>query len=407
MVFDKPRKAVSLHFPHIQKEALGLYLTSFIRSFAVSLPGIFVPVFIFEHANQPLILENVTANGILWIVLYYLAYAVFSVWANIYLTNFVFLWLGFKKSILFGLVALMLGIACLVFSEQIFLLVLLAGTFFGLSVHFYWIPFHVFFVRKANDGGNFGEETALRLLVESLASSTGPILSALIIRFSGFDLLFMVTLVILGLAAVPVFLLLEESKHRQHDVFGVFKSFWRDKKKIKLSLGLAGMSTEGILFEIFWPILLYLVLRDVVKMGAIITFSSVLSIFLMLWAGRVFENKKKRGVFTYSVLVNAFLHLVRIFAATSIFVYVIDIVDRINGKFSSVGLTSRVYDLAQNNGTSDFLIYREILAHSAQIVVLLLAALILVSGLNWRLVFLLAAACAVLPVFLFDKKLDK
>ncbi len=404
MAFSEQRQTEDIHFPRIQKEAFGLYLTSFIRSFALSLPGIFVPVFIFEHAGKPILLENATVNGILWIALYYLVLTLFSSLGNLFLTNFVFLRLGFKKAILFGLVALMLGVAGLVFSEQNFLLILLAASFFGLSVHFYWMPFHVFFVRKANEGGNFGEESALRLLVESLAAAAGPIISALIIRFSGFDLLFLLTLVILGLASIPVFLLVQDKKHDQHDVAALFRAYWQDAEKRRLSVGLAGVSTEAILFEIFWPILLYLLLQDVVQMGALITFSSVLSLFVMLWAGRIFEKRQNHGIFAYSVLVNAFLHLMRVFATTPLFLYVIDISDRTNGKIASVGLTSRVYDLAQTYGASDFLIFREAFVHLAQVLILLVAIIILVSGLNWRWVFVLAASCAVLPVLLFSKK---
>jgi MFS family permease len=387
------------------REGLTLYLVDFLRTFAISLPGIFVPLFIFQYPGKPVLLvSSLMASNLLWVVLYYVIFSYSAAFFNLFATRVVFKQFGFKRSMLWGMVFLMAGIACLMAAGQSFGLLLLAPFFFGLSVHLYWIPFHIFFVRKSNTGGNFGKETAFLLFIQSLAASLGPLISGLIISQWGFEPVFALTTFVLFLASIPAFLFVSEGLHRDHNVFELMRSYLKDARTRRAGLAIGARAGEAILFEIFWPILLFIVLRDFVKVGAITAVSFFVSSLVMLWAGKKFETNSRSKIFPASVFINAGLYVIRLFLLFPLGVYLIDIFHRINGKIYTIGFTSAVYDAAETYGASDFTIYREIVSHFGQAALLLAAGLLLVFLPDWKLIFLVCAFCSLGSLSLYRIK---
>jgi MFS family permease len=384
-------------------EAPALYLTHFIRTFALSLPGIFIPIFIFRLANKPILTEETVLNNLLWIVLYYLGYAFLVSLIHFLFTDFLFSKLTFKYSIFSSLVFLIGAIICFALTESGFGFLFIGAVLCALSVHFYWIPFHIFFVRKANQGGNFGQESATQLFLVSLASALGPLTAGLIIKGYGFELLFLLTILLLFFASVPVLFFVHETAHRHHSARKIFFNYILNPEYKKITLAFAGNGAEGIIYEIFWPTLLFLVLADFVKVGALVTISIIFSSLIILWAGRQIENQKTSFLKKGSVVVNSLLYLPRIFLTVPWGLYAIDIVDRLNGRIYNVSFITEVYDKARAAGESNFIIYREIVSHLAQFLVLGFVVLILFFAPNWKLVFLLAGLASVFSYFVFDR----
>ncbi|KKT85535.1 MAG: hypothetical protein UW85_C0019G0004 [Parcubacteria group bacterium GW2011_GWA1_Parcubacteria_45_10] len=122
------------------REASALYLTHFLRTFSLSLPGIYVPIFIFGLAQKPAVLAGDFLNNIFWVLVYYFIYSIFVTLANIFLSNLLFQKLGFRVSILLSMLFLVLVVACLFELEENFSLIYLAPVLTALAVHFYWIP---------------------------------------------------------------------------------------------------------------------------------------------------------------------------------------------------------------------------------------------------------------------------
>ncbi|MEW5805158.1 MAG: hypothetical protein AB1721_00280 [Patescibacteria group bacterium] len=386
-------------------EAGTLYLGHFLRGLALSLPGIFVPIFIFNLANKPVIHSSLLVNNLVWAVFYYLAYAFFLSLCHLLLTDFLFRKFGFKNSIFFSNLFLIGAVSSWLAAETNFVFVFLAAFLAALAVHFYWIPFHILFVRKANRGGNFGEESAAQLLWVSLAGALGPLTAGLIIKVFGFDTLFFLTLGLLLVASLPILFFIHEHQHQQHQIKNIINNYALNPDYRKTTLAFAGKAVEGMLYDIFWPILLFLLLADFAKIGFLVTASIAVSILIMFLIGRVIE-KQKAGFFQKeSVLVNTLLYLPRIFLTNPLGAYLIDVVDRLNGNIYSVSFIAEVYDKAKfSQNESDFVVYQETVSHFSQFLVLLLALGILFFVPNWKMVFLLAAIGSGFSYFIFIPK---
>ena len=389
------------------REAIALYLVDFLRTFAISLPGIFVPLFIFQYSNKP-VLFGATAliNNLIWVVVYYLIFSFSATVLNFCATNLIFRHIGFKRSMLLGMVFLMAGIAVLLGAGSQFSVILVAPVLFGISVHLFWIPFHIFFVRKSNAGGNFGNETALQIFVQGIAGSLGPLISGFMISMWGFQPVFVLTIFVLCLASVPAFLFVTESWHREHHTFSIVRSYLKTRATRNLGLAIGSRAGEAGLFEIFWPILLFTVLQDFAKVGAITAISFFLSSLVMIWAGKQFENHKGSRIFPTSVFINAALYIIRLFLLFPMGMYIIDIIDRMNGKIYTVGFSSTVYDATKEYGESDFTIYREIVSHIGQAIMLACTIALLLLLPDWKLIFIVCALCSLgsLPVYLASRK---
>ncbi len=389
-------------FPKI-KEATALYLAHFLRTFSLSLPGIYMPIFIFGLTNKPVVSDSIFLNNIFWVLIYYLGYSVFVSLANIFLSNFLFQKLGFRTSILLSMLFLIGLIATFVYAEKSYWFIVLGSVFAALSVHFYWIPFHVFFLRKANDGGNFGNESASQLLTATVAGALGPLAAGLILKFFDFNTLFLVTSFLLLLSSLPILFLVNEAKHGEHRFKKILFKYVLNPKFIKLNLAFAGNGIDGMLFDIFWPILLFLVLQDFAKLGGLVSFSAVLSTVIMIWVGRLLENKKAGLWRKGSVVVNSFLYFSRIFVTAPLGLFAIDVMDRFNAKIYSTSILAETYDRAKSMdfGESDFIIYRETVIHLGQTVGLLLALMLVFTLANWKLVFLIPGFASFLVYLLY------
>ncbi|KKS08063.1 MAG: hypothetical protein UU61_C0006G0005 [Parcubacteria group bacterium GW2011_GWB1_41_4] len=402
MVFEEKYFSRFLSISGISREALALYSMHFLRNFAVGLFGIFVPIYIFQNATKPVIVSDIFLSNLLWVVFYFLAYSFSMLISSLFLGNLIFNSLGFKRSIFLSILLLIFGILFLVFSEKVFLWSFLSAFLLGACVNFYWIPFHVFFIRKANQGGNYGKETSFQIFLGNLAGIVAPFIAGVVIYFSGFEKVFTISIAFLLVSLLPLFFFVSEGLHRNHDLKKIVSGFLKDRSSRRALIGLAGAGVEDTLFGVFWPILLFLTLMDTIKIGAITTISTFLSMVVVLWAGMIFEGGKNKKLFEWSAIFNSLLYLPRFFINFASGIYVLDILDKLNSKIYGVGLSSSTYDLAKRFGDSDFILIREVVLHLGRVLALL-ASLVLLLFFPWRTIFFLIGAISLLNLLVLKE----
>ncbi len=400
-VSEKDRRGILTSAYAKNKEAIAVYAMNFLRTFALSLPGIFVPLYVFNLPGKPRLVSEDVSNNIAWIAVYYLIYTLTATLANMLLLKPVFHWLRFKRSLLLSMALLAGALFALVFTKEYFFLLFVAAILSGLTVHFYWIPFHIFFVRKTNQGGNFGEESALQLFMNAMAGIAGPLVAGVLIEQFGFRAMFLVSLFFTLCAALPVLLWVGEGEHRDHSFATVFHSTMVERRTRRFAVAFVGNAIEDVLYEMAWSLLLYFVLSDFIRVGAITTLSIGISSVLMLWIGRIIEQRKYEWLQKTSFVANALLYGARLLPLTPLRAYAIDIVDRINGKLYNVAFMSRVYDAAQEFGQSDIVIFREWIRHAAQAFAVAVVLAGLFTGLPWTFIFAFAMGASFLALYIF------
>lgn len=382
-------------------EALAIYAMNFLRTFATSLPGIFVPIYLFQLPNKPHLFGGEFASNFAWIALYYVIWAGVNSLANAFLLRIVFRTLRFKWSLVLSTVFLAGIFASLVLVHERFYFIFFAAVLSGLASHFYWIPFHIFFVRKADTGGKFGEESALQIFMVNVAGAIGPLAAGVIIDQFGFRVLFGIAILFILCSALPVLFWVGEQNHRDHDVSKLIPGYLSARRTRRLTLAFVGNAIEGTLYDMSWPLLLYLVLKDFIQVGALATLSIAFSSLFILWLGRIIERNKFVWLQKASLVINGLLYGVRLFPLTPLRAYAIDITDRLNGKIYGVTFTTEIYDAAHEVGESDLLVYREFVMNVSRTVIAAVVLAGLFLGLSWMFVFVLAMFASFLTLYVF------
>ncbi len=373
------------------EETPAIYATNVLTELANSLLGIFVPIFIFEQSHAyPVFFKSPTINGFLWIIAYYLLTSL-TVVISIALLESIIFKLTLKKTMFLSKLALTLSYVFLAMSQHNLYWVLLSAVFSGIHSNLYWIPYHIFFVKRADDGdGKYGKETGRRDFYVSLATSFGPLLGSLIIARFSFSGIYAFAVFIQLFSTLPIILFVQEEPHRPHAFKDVYRNYLLNKKYRNVTLAFSGWEMEGIIYTIFWSLLLYLGLHSLVDIGVLSTLSSIVAMVLLVLIGRWIDSHGKENVHTFGVVLNTLIHVVRPFFVSPIFLYVNGTIDSLNSPLYSVPFNALMYEKSLRGSVSDYIIYREVAMHTTRVFLLLLVALALIFTQTWKWTFFVA-----------------
>lgn len=409
-----PIKFISKHnfFPFYASDRLrigehvALYLTHTMRQMATALIGIFLPIYIYEISpNFLMFSKNTEINGVAWVLLYFCMRSFGALVFTYVLGSSLFSRIHLQRSIIISFVVLIAEMTVLLFADKNLYLVILAGLLAGLKVTTYWIPYHGFFVKKMKGvEGHFGKKTGLRFSLVRVVTGIAPFIGGLIISAFGFNMLFIVSIMLLVVASVPILNSVSEGTHIKHDPIKVTHAYLFKKKYAKNTIAFFGDGADALVYAVFWPILLFVVLENFVTLGSLNSASLLISSLSMLLVGKLLDKYGSKVVHGVGVFINSALYIPRIFVSKALVFYGIDVVDRFNSAFYSVPNMSLAYEkAARAENASDFIIYRELAIHTSIVVVSCLLMLILPTVGLWRWVFAISAIGSVLTYLLDDE----
>jgi MFS family permease len=385
------------------EESKAIYATNTLAGLAQALLGIFIPIYIYNLSLDYPVFSNVEEiNGFIWAISYYATFSLTAVVSALVFGELIFEW-TLKKTIFFSKIFLIASLASLSLSTHSIYLILLAGIFRGIHTNFYWIPYHIFFVKRVDDGDEkYGSETGKRDFLLGVATSIGPLLGSLIIAQFGFTMLYGFAIVLLFLATLPIILYVEERTHRKHSMKDVYFNFIKNKKYFTTTVALGGSLVSNLVYVLFWSLMLYFGLKSFVEIGILTTFSGILALALMLVVGKIIDKNSKVSIHTFGVIGNTLLHWTRLFFGSTGFLYINGILDNVNAPFYNIPFNATIYERSLEGSVSDFLVYREIAMHAGRLIVLIFIAVLLLATNSWVWVFFLggvASAATILVNF--------
>jgi hypothetical protein len=300
--------------------------------------------------------------------------------------------LHLKKSLFIGILLRALSLVFILLAEINYLFLILSALVWGFRIAFYWIPYHIFFVRRADDGDHrYGTEIGKRGFFSGIATSLAPLLGGLVITNLGYNVLFMIGIVLLLLSSLPTLIYVSEKKHGKHKVKDALKNFMLNKKYLNTTLAFSGNITSAVIFGIFWSILLFLKLENFVEIGLLNTISGILATVLLLLMGKVIDSHSKKGIHGLAVLINSLLHISRLFLITPMSYYLNNILDKVNSTAYSTCFTAATYEKPKEDELSNFMVYRELTLHGARIIILPVIVLLMLLTDSWMWVFIIGA----------------
>ena len=382
-------------------ESPSLYLTNTIKTFAESLIGIFVPIYILTLKNLPIIVQDHFTNGLIWVLTFYFIRSFAVILTIGFETNIIFGKINFKGSILGSNIILALSLLLMSFMDRSFIYFIPAAIASGIAAITYWLPFHIFFVRKTSGTGHYGKNFGTRFLLDKLASAAGPILGGLFITLFGFSPLFIIGIVLILVSAFPIMVGVHEHKHGKHNAHHIFKNFFYNRKYRNDTISLISVAADGILYGIFWPILLFTVIITYAKLGLITSISVGLSAFAALYVGKLIDKHGTKTIHKIGVIINSLLYIPRVFVINPIYLYAIDITDKMNGTLFAVPFNALFYKHAKHqHNDSDFVIYREIIVHSSVCFIMLIGIWLMAILPSWKYIFILIAIVSPFSYFI-------
>lgn len=393
-----------IFFSHNLKpsEMSALYITHAIRMFATALVGIYLPIYIFTLDSLYALYEHTVVNGIVWVLLYFLVRHLTFLLSNLALTNVMFVHLGFRKSILVSAALLGVRILLLFPAQSNPLFILLSGFFSGLNMFFYWIPYHIFFLRKASDSGqHFGKETGIRFFLVRAMNALGPLIGGVVISAFGFGPLFVASIVLIIASTIPVLMEVHENVHHHHDIRKIAKKYISNRAFFKDAIAFAGNGGEDLIVVVFWPILLYVVLSDFSEIGILSGVTLFISSIMVLIVGKYIDTYGAKHIHHIGIVVNTGNHFIRMLITMPLGLYLLDFVDRINSALYAVPFMSVTYEKARKSGhDADYILFREMMLHSGVLLTTVVALIAVPLLPDWRYVFMLGAAGSLATYFI-------
>jgi len=333
----------------INRELSELYATMAIKGFALSLIGIFIPIFLLERGF------SITEVGS-----FYIIQSAFMIIFSLFAAKFIERY-GVKHSIFASIPLLILFYYLLdgvnVGDKLFYVLPLITA----LSSSFFWIAFHIDF-SKFSRNKHRGEELGF---LESLLVFLGmlaPFLGGLILTFYNFKILFMITIILIIISVIP--LLFSKEVHE------IKKFSFRDMVKMRRNKMFSVFFVSGftdMAASLLWPIFIFKIVYSFVSLGALISIGDVfLGVFLLL-VGRLTDTGRRNRIFKSGIFLRSISLGTRIFAKKAFHIALFNILAGISYAMIEIPFMSRVYDKATKTNITNLFVLREFVINLGRI----------------------------------------
>lgn len=160
---------------------------------------------------------------------------------------------------------------------------------FGIASGYWWFSYHLFFVSVGTQK-KMGSQTGLAAALGLLSAMVAPLVGAWALTLGGELLFFGLAFVSIGFSLFAV--LMFERRGKMSRVNWDLMNSWFDWRRGD-ALAYIGASGESILYALAWPIVLYLVFKDVLLLAGFSSFVVFLAAVFDYFAGKWLDGKNK------------------------------------------------------------------------------------------------------------------
>lgn len=372
------------HFPQWMATGLSpLYLNATLRSMAISMTGIFIPLYILK-----------TTQNLAFVFGYYLLWRLVHLGFLFPLVSLVRK-IGFRWSILLSTLFWINKTASLILAAQNPWFFAASAVFGGLLVPLYWLPRHLIVVADGSQPG-FADEVSNFGILSRVARAVGPFIGGTLVTFFGFNHLYLTVMLIMVLSSFPLFFMHHHRKEKMPKAGKVIRGLF-DKRFLLNFLAFKGAGMEGTLYGIVWPIFIFLAIESYEVLGIIKSAVLLISVGTFFWLGKYFKKIGKK-FFRWGILGNGMILTVFGFLSYAWQIFFFDALYQIGAIFIWVPFNTAMYGQAVQDHPLEFFLRREIGLDLGRILGLLIFGGLLVAGVPWWLVFCLGIPGLVLTM---------
>lgn len=401
--FDKTHTLTPPNF--LSSESSAIYVSSLLRTFGLSLIGIFLPIFLFKLKLPFLFSSDGFINSIFTICIFFFLESVFTLLFVFIFARWFYRVVPFQRILLFSNLVLIVALVCLYNLESVPMLYFIVPIFLGLVITCYWVPYHLFFIEKNSDkNGHYGKKLGIASFLSRAGDALGPLLGGFILLYFGFKALFLLSSALILVSSLPIFFEVKDVRHHIDNPIKIISKYLLNKKYSLVSTSFLGVTMIFVVYALFWPIILLISLQDFSKIGILTFFSLLVSASLALLVGRFIDKKSGNKIHAIGVVFASIFHLIRVFVSIPLHIYTLDMFSRANSAFFELPFVSKTYEIAHGGDAADFVIYREISLHIFRIFVIFLVMVMFLFLPDWKYIFVFASIGSVLSFFISLQK---
>ncbi len=283
-------------------ELSELYTTLTFRNIAMSLVGIFIPIYLYK-------LDYAVWQIFWFYTLFYILWAI-----SCFGVAYIIARVGPKHTMLASNVFLVIAMLMLVSQGDLRWPLSMLALMLAIGNSMFFTAFHVDF-SKVKHKEHGGKEVGWSYSMEKVGGILGPLIGGVVAAIFGAEYIFMIAIILLFIGLMPLFFTGEPTTTNQNISFRRL-----NPRVIKYDLAsFAFLSVENIISAIVWPLFIsiYVFSDDpYIKLGTITSLSVLVALFIARAIGRTIDKRKGRSLLRLGASLNSGLHLFRPFTTT-------------------------------------------------------------------------------------------
>ncbi|MBR9677448.1 MFS transporter [Candidatus Woesearchaeota archaeon] len=368
------------HLRLLKEQLNEIYLMHAIDGFALSLIGIFVPIYLL-----------ILGFSVSQVIIFFIVQSLTVPFAS-FLVGFISSRYGLKHTMLLRFPFMLVFLLMLYSLDSFAIPILLIAVIGGFQTTIYWIPLHSLFARSANKK-SMSSDVGKLYSFPRIASMIAPLIGGIITLMAGFNTLFIVAMILLVVSIIPLFFSKEIKPHVEFRFSEGIKLF---KKYPKVFFGVAINHLNGITEAVIWPMVVYFLLASTLSVGIMGTLLGVGTVFFTLLVGKLSDKFKRLTIIKIGAILMLLMWIARFFVQSDTTVYLVTIMAGFFMFLVLIPFTAINYAIARENNIDEFIIFREIPVAIGRVLVLLLA---LFFASNIKIAFFLASIAHIFYLF--------
>jgi len=350
-----------IHFT-LKRNLGDIYATIFLRTFAMSLIGIFVPIYLLKEIG-------VSFGEVLIYFLFVYIFIFFGYASAAVLSSKI----KVRDMILLSIPTIIVYYYLLYNLTNLNIPLSLLGAIFGLGEGFFWFGYNTDFARFS-DKKHRGEEVKFKFVLVSLIGIVAPLLGGFLLTYLNFYILFVIIILILILSIFPL-LKLEEKKSR----YGVSLNDVFRKENYENSPRYLIQGFRHLITGVFWPIFIFYIVKEYFSLGLIFSGAAIFSYSVIWFIGNKMDKIDKRLFSDFSGILHGAVSFIKVFVSTFSQIFFVNILSLVTFGVSEISNNAIAFDQANKSKIMGFLVFREIILASGRVIFVLI---IFFSGLS-------------------------
>ncbi len=315
-------------------ELSQIYISTFFRMMAISIVGIFVPIFLYD-----------LGYSLAAIFGFYVAYFVARTILHIPV-GYLVARIGPKHTMILSYcMQLIFSVLLLTLSEYGWWLWVIASLWAAAN-NLFFVAYHVDFSKvKHSDHG--GKEMGFANIIQRVGGVVGPIIGGVVATIFGPQYIFLAMMVFLLVGVVPLLSTAEPVKQKQKIRFRNLPL-----RRIRRDLiSYAGLTISHQISVTLWPLYISLFALGAnvyLELGFLSSIGFIVSIFTAFAIGKIVDRRKGRELLHFSAVVDMFLQFAKPFVNSLPFALVINTAGESTAVSMRIAYQKGMYDAADD-----------------------------------------------------------